>query len=149
MTTELTLPAVEQYLHTHIPLSQHIGIRVTSITDGVTLSAPIAPNLNHEATAFGGSISAVAMLAGWTYLYVQLQALTEPRRIVIQRSEAQYLTPIETDFSATCQAPPAGEWRRFLELLSRRGKSRITVRCIVTAQGVQAAVFDGTYVTMK
>lgn len=148
-TTDLTTEAVEQYLHTHIPLSRHIGIRVGSLTNGVKLYAPIEPNLNHEATAFGGSISAVAMLAGWTYLYVRLRSLTEPRRIVIQRSEAQFLAPIETEFCASCGPPPSGEWRRFIELLNRRGKSRITIRCIVSAQGSQAAVFDGTYVAMK
>ena len=47
---------VEQYLHRHIPLSAAMGIRVRLATPHrVELWAPLAPNINHQSTVFGGS----------------------------------------------------------------------------------------------
>jgi hypothetical protein len=39
----------------------------------VMLRAPFAPNINHRETVFGGSASAVTILAAWALLYVRLQ----------------------------------------------------------------------------
>ena len=40
----------------------------------VVLSAPLAPNINHRETVFGGSASAVAILAAWSMLHLRLSA---------------------------------------------------------------------------
>ena len=49
-------PEVQTYLHDHIPLSAAMGAGVSQAdTEIVRLSAPLEPNLNHRATAFGGS----------------------------------------------------------------------------------------------
>jgi thioesterase domain-containing protein len=65
---------IERYLHEHIPLSQHMQVRVVSCdAHGVKLTAPLLPNINHRHTMFGGSASALAILAGWTWLHTQLK----------------------------------------------------------------------------
>lgn len=146
----MKISEVEQYLHSHIPLSRDIGVRVTSVgEEGVTLSAPLQSNLNHESTAFGGSISALSILSGWTYLCMRLRASMEPSRIVIQRSEVNYLQPIRSDFTARCMAPTVDEWDRFWDLLQKRGKGRIVLESDVTCDGKQSAAFTGTYVAIK
>ena len=76
---------LERYLHEHIPLSKAMQVSVVSVdTDGVTLRAPLAPNINHQDTVFGGSASAVAILAGWSLLHTRLAAAglnpPDPRR---------------------------------------------------------------------
>ncbi len=141
---------VQRYLHRHIPISQQMGVRVIALEPaGVTLCAPLTPNLNHEATAFGGSTSALAILAGWTQLYARLWSITEPRRIVIQRSAVQYLAPIVGEFCATAAAPPHDEWEGFLAQLDKHGKSRIAIRVDVLSNGVRAAKFEGDYVAVR
>ncbi|MDL2338661.1 MAG: YiiD C-terminal domain-containing protein, partial [Pseudomonadota bacterium] len=40
----------------------------------VVLAAPLAPNINHQDTVFGGSASAVAILAAWSMLHTKLTA---------------------------------------------------------------------------
>lgn len=141
---------VEHYLHTHIPLSEDMGVSVTSVgAEGVTLSAPLQSNLNHQSTAFGGSISALAILSGWTYLCMRLRASTEPSRIVIQRSQVNYLQPILGVFTARCLAPTGDEWDRFWDLLQKRGKGRITLESDVLSDGTRSAAFTGTYVAFK
>jgi thioesterase domain-containing protein len=55
---------LQAYLHAHIPLSAAMQVSVDAVAaDGVTLRAPLAPNINHRETVFGGSASAVAILA--------------------------------------------------------------------------------------
>jgi thioesterase domain-containing protein len=84
-----------------------------------------------------------------TQLYARLWSITEPRRIVIQRSAVQYLAPIVGEFCATAAAPPHAEWERFLAQLDKRGKSRIAIRVDVLSNGVRAAAFEGDYVAVR
>ena len=45
-----------EYLHSHIPLTRHLGVRVAGLDDAsARLCAPLAANLNHRDTAFGGT----------------------------------------------------------------------------------------------
>ena len=70
----MTTAAVEVHLHCHIPISPAMGVRVLVCDNtAVTLAAPLAPNINHRATVFGGSASAVAILTAWTWLHFVLR----------------------------------------------------------------------------
>ena len=54
---------LEDYLHAHIPLSAAMQVAVVAVeASGVTLAAPLAPNINHRDPLFGGSASAVAQV---------------------------------------------------------------------------------------
>ncbi|MBD3880922.1 YiiD C-terminal domain-containing protein [Phormidium tenue FACHB-886] len=140
---------VEQYLHQHIPLSKLMAVSVVAIdATGVVLSAPLAPNINHRSTVFGGSLSAVAILSAWTWLHVQLQALSMPCRIVIQSNRVDYLKPITGAFHCHCASPPQEDWTRFLATVSRRGKGRITLTAEIHAEGLLAGNYQGEYVAL-
>lgn len=142
--------AIEQYLHTHIPLSKAMAVSVCSISEhDVILTAPLTPNINHRSTAFGGSISAVAILSAWTFVHVKLQVLAIPCRIVIQSNSLEYLKPIEGDFQARCIAPPQRNWDRFIAMLSRRGRGRIVLDAEVYFDGELAGKFQGEYVALE
>ena len=68
--------------------------------DATLLAAPLAPNINHRETVFGGSAAALATLAAWTLLHARLAAAGLPSRLVIQRNTMDYDAPIPTDFTA-------------------------------------------------
>ncbi|RYG68370.1 thioesterase, partial [bacterium] len=57
----------------------------------ILLSAPLPPNLNHRGTAFGGSISSLAILAGWSWLWVMLRERAVLPELVIQTAKTDYL----------------------------------------------------------
>src|SRR5512132_2090261 len=102
VTTHLTAAQLERYLHEQIPISRPLGVRVLAAgADVVRLGAPLEPNLNHRQTVFGGSLSAVAILAAWTWLYLRLGGPGFTGRIVIQNHGVEYLAPAEGDFVAT------------------------------------------------
>ncbi|MGD1908519.1 MAG: thioesterase domain-containing protein [Leptolyngbyaceae cyanobacterium] len=141
---------IEQYLHEHIPMSQAMAVAVEAIAEtGVTLSAPLAPNINHRHTAFGGSISTLAILSAWTAVHVGLLREQIPCRIVIQRNSVDYLGPIEGDFQARCLPPTPQAWGKFLRAIARHGKGRINLVAEVTAGGEVAGRFQGDYVALK
>lgn len=141
---------LQSYLHAQIPLTKEMQIRVDAAgLEGVTLSAPLAPNINHEETAFGGSLSTLAILAGWSWVHVNLQAFERASRVVIQHNEVHYLRPAHGRFSATCMPPSARAWERFTEMLDRKSIGRITVEATLNADGERIGRFRGTYVAMR
>lgn len=144
------LQRLESYLHTHIPLTRAMQVRVLSVdVSGVRLGAPIEPNINHRNTVFGGSAATLAILSGWTLIHTRLRDAAFPSRIVIQRSSVEYLSPVHTDFEAFCPAPDPERWSRFLAGLRRRGRARILLNAELTGADGVAGSFEGAYVAMS
>lgn len=145
----LACDQLERYLHEHIPISRPLGVRVIeAAAEGVRLGAPLEPNLNHRHTAFGGSLSAVAILAAWSWIYLRLGGPGFRDRIVIQDHSVEYLAPAAGDFIATC-TPPGGElWNRFERALARRGRARVTLHVDVHVERLLVARCRGRYVAL-
>jgi thioesterase domain-containing protein len=146
----MTLDEITAYLHAQMPITRSLGARVERYDgDSVRLSAPLAPNLNHFATAYGGSLAAVAILSGWVLLDQQLRDRGIASRLVIQRSVFDFAAPVDGDFTATSVLPPAQAWRRFLATLERHHAARVTVSTeIACASGVRGR-HEGTYVAVR
>lgn len=126
-----------------------MGVRVVDASpEGVTLEAPLAPNLNHRSTAFGGSVAALAILAGWTLLHLRLRSDGVRAQIVIQASSVRYEAPIRGAFRATCGPVEEASWRRLERTLARWGKGRLSVSVSVEDAGGVAATFEGAYVAL-
>ncbi|MEP7247006.1 MAG: YiiD C-terminal domain-containing protein [Gammaproteobacteria bacterium] len=141
---------IEQYLHRHIPLSAAMGVRVRVATpQRVELSAPLAPNINHHDTLFGGSGAAIATLAAWTLVHLRLRHFRVPARLVIQRNAMNYEAPIEGDFTAVCEITDEGPWQRFLTMIERRGRGRITMLARLVYEMRSVASFEGDFVALR
>jgi thioesterase domain-containing protein len=146
---------LQRYLHEHIPLSHAMGAEVVELLPGsVTLAAPLAPNINHRATAFGGSVAALGMLAAWSLLHTRLRAAqsepdSAPVRLVVQRSEIHYQRPIPGDFRARAHLAEPGDWERFLAVLHRRGRARIAVDAVLECDGEACALMSGEFVAAR
>jgi thioesterase domain-containing protein len=140
---------LEHYLHAHIPLSSAMQVGVVRASpQEVVLSAPLAPNINHRDTVFGGSASAVAILAAWSLLHTRISAEGLASRLVIQRNTMAYGQPIVGRFTATATAPDAEAWQHFLRMLRRKGKARITVVSVLHFAGEEAGRLEGEFVAL-
>jgi thioesterase domain-containing protein len=141
---------VEQYLHRNIPLSAAMGMRVVLATPRrVELAAPLAANINHQSTVFGGSASALAMLSAWTLVHLGLRHEGIEATTVIQRNAMQYAAPMHGDFTAVCALTDEPAWHRFAKTVQRHGRGRITVTAYLLADGRQAAAFEGDFVALQ
>jgi thioesterase domain-containing protein len=141
-----TLAELERTLHAEIPLTRAMGVRVAHFdATGLTLRAPLEPNINHKCTAFGGSLATLATLAGWGLLQLLLRE-HPPVTVVIQESSVQYLRPVAEDIQATCAMPQAVELAKFLRNLARKGMARIELVVLIPVGGETAVTFRGRYV---
>lgn len=140
---------LQRYLHEHIPISRPLGVRVLAAgPELVRLAAPLEANLNHRQTAFGGSLSAVAILAGWSWLYLRLGGPGFTGRIVIQHHSVDYVAPAEGDFVASCAGAGPEPWARFERTLARRGRARVTLDVDVQVEDRLVARCRGRYVAL-
>jgi thioesterase domain-containing protein len=139
-----------RYLHEHIPLSKAMGVAVLSVEeDAVTLQAPLEPNINHRHTVFGGSASALAILAGWALLHVRLHPQGRAGRLVIQRNTMEYLLPIPGQFTARSTLEHPQRWQPFMATLARRGKARVAVLAQLEHAGQIVGMFSGDFVAFR
>lgn len=141
--------ALQEYLHEHIPLSRAMAVRVQAASrDEVVLSAPLAPNLNHRGTAFGGSISTLATLACWSLLRVRTDGIDPLPHLVVARNSVKYLHPVEADFSAIVRFPADADWEALLQRLESRKRFRLPLLAEVRSQEQIAALFEGDFVAL-
>ena len=140
---------LEAYLHERIPLTRAMAVEVRSAgTDGVEVYAPLAPNINHRDTVFGGSASAVAIVAAWSALHVRMRAAGLDVRLVIRRNTMSYERPIATGFTATA-APPAGDaWEKLVATVARGRPARVNVHAQLQCEGQLVGELDGEFAVL-
>lgn len=117
--------------------------------DGVVLHAPLAPNINHHDTVFGGRASTLAILAAWSLLHARLVAKGIDAGLVIQRNTMAYDKPLRGEFTARSSLEQAEEWPRFRRTLARRGKARVSVVSLLEHAGHVAGRFTGEFVALS
>ena len=140
---------LEQYLHEHIPISSAMGVSVLdAASDVVRVQAPLEPNINHRATVFGGSASAVATLAAWSLLHLRVRDAGLDAQLVIQRNAMDYERPIHGTFTAEARLADPERWERFRKTLARRGRARIRVESVLIFAGESAGHLTGEFVAL-
>jgi thioesterase domain-containing protein len=141
---------LQDYLYQHIPLTRAMQVEVLEAEPaGVRLAAPLAPNINHRDTVFGGSACAVAVLSAWALLYVRLQTLGLDGRVVIHANTMRYDRPISGTFTAVTLAPEPAVWDRFMHTLERRRRARITLTAELFYDGDKAGEMSGQFVAIN
>ena len=124
-----------------------MAVEVKSATpQGVLLTAPLAPNINHRATVFGGSASTLAILSAWALLHVSMLDADIKARLVIQKNTMSYDLPMLGEFSAEAAAPAPEKWQRFLATLKKHKRARISISSILNCDGKKVGEFEGDFV---
>jgi len=140
---------LERYMQASIPLVQQMQVRVAGFNAaGLSLTAPLAPNINHEQTAFGGSIASLATLACWGYLWLLLED-EAGMHIVVHEAHIRYLKPVTAVLTAECLAATAENLEKFLDTLKRRGKARIELKAGIVQEGRLCAEYVGVFVAYR
>ena len=136
------------YLHAHIPLTRAMGVEVTSYENtGLVMTAPLAMNHNHLGTAFGGSLNAIATLAGYVLLWLELR--DRSAHIVIRDSRIRFHRPVTGELRAVCRAPADAILADFRESFARKGKARLELHVEIREAGELAVEFSGTFVAVR
>jgi thioesterase domain-containing protein len=138
---------ITSYICKQFPIAVHIGAEV-ELYDGnkIVISAPLEPNKNHTSTAFGGSVNALAILSGWTLLYLKLEEFGIKSSLVIQKSSFEFKKPINTNFKAICTMPDKKIWDRFIATLKKRNIARISMHSNIEYSLGVGGLHKGVYV---
>lgn len=138
---------LQAYLHRQIPLSAAMQVSVVSAEPGaVVLAAPLAPNINHKRTVFGGSASAVAILSAWAVVHTRLVEEGLAAEVVIQSNRMDYDLPIEDAFEARGFLADPSAWQGFVKTLARMKRARIEVRSELMRDGAVVGRLSGRFV---
>ena len=141
---------LQALLNREIPLTKTIGIKVLEVGEGhLSLCAPLANNINHKDTAFGGSLYSVAVLTGWGLVHQLMQRHQLHGHIVIPDSHCDYLLPVDGELISHCAFESAQQSQRFLSTYQRRGRARIKLEVEIRHQDKVAMRFHGSYVVHK
>lgn len=136
------------YLHEQIPITAAMRVSVLRCSiEEVALQAPLAANTNHKRTAFGGSVSTLAILSAWSLLFMRLQG--QGNEIVIQENRTFYLRSITDDFTAVARHTDTAGWQRFERAFQRHGRARIRLSSRVFSNEAPVAEFEGRYVAFR
>lgn len=147
MRSRKELREAEEFFHAKIPLTRAMGVRVVAADErGFAVEAPVALNYNHLHTAFGGSINAVATLAGYGFLWLELR--DSAAEIVVAESTIRFRAPVRETIRAICASPDSEMLATFKASLRSRGKARITLEVRVEEGDSVAAEFTGTFVAV-
>ena len=145
----MTNESLEAYIHRQIPITAAMGVRIVeATTDRVELSAPLAPNINHRESVFGGSAAAVATLAARTLVLVRMRNENLRGRLVISRNSMLYQQPIIADFTAVALASELNTWEKFVTGMTRKGRSRLQATSRLLLNGDPVAEFEGQFVAL-
>ena len=148
MSHDQLLRETEAYLREQIPLVAAMGVRVESYdAERLIITAPLEPNHNHLGTAFGGSLAAVATLAGYAWLWLELH---EPGcHLVIRESRMSFRRPVRQAIRAICHRPPSDAWSAFATAFKEKGKARVELQVTIEEDDEIAVEFTGTFVALR
>ena len=141
---------MQDRLNKEIPISRQMGLKVekANITE-VVVSAPIAPNVNHQGTVFGGALASALLVSGWCLAEIRLREWGHQGHIVVMKSEIDYLCPVDSDFLATCRLNDEKKWEEFRRVLEQRKKARIWLEStILNKEGNPAVKLNGLFVAL-
>lgn len=111
---------------------------------GFVVEAPVSLNSNHLRTGFGGSINAVATLAAYGLLWLELNDAAV--HVVVAESSIRFLRPVRETIRALCLRPAPAAMEAFRTQFAAKGKARIALQVRVIEAGKIAAEFEGTFV---
>lgn len=124
-----------------------MAVKVETATPHIVrLLAPLAPNTNHHGTVFGGSASAVAVLSAWGLLHVAMADANIKADLVVQKSNMSYELPITGEFTAEAVSPATEKWQRFLAMLMKYKRARISIRSVLSCDNQKVGEFEGDFV---
>lgn len=135
---------LEKLLRSQMPLAKAMDVRVISSDDRVELGCALEPNVNHMGTAFGGSLSALMILAAYCRLF---KIMNGQGHVLLKKSTMEFIRPVEHDLRAVCLQPSAAEVQRFLNIYLKKKLARLNlVSEVYTEEGKIACRMKGVFV---
>lgn len=144
----------QKRINQQIPLTKALGLRLLEWNgSALLLSAPLAPNRNHQGTGFGGSLYCMGVTAAWSVAELALGDLQLEGTVVVQNGSIDYKLPVDGDFFSVCRLPDGEMPDHFGKSLARHGRARLELAAevfcgspVLEPRWEPAAIFQGRFV---
>lgn len=137
------LRRLQVFARERIPVAAAMQVEFLAYGAGtLTLRAPLAPNVNHHGTAFGGSQYALAAIGGWGLAKLALAEAGMRGDAVIHDARATYRQPVTADLLLECRALDAG---RCIANCRKHGRGTLRIRARIDTEAGAAMVFEGKF----
>ncbi len=147
--TDADVHALQAVLKSGIPMAMHMQVSLCHLdTDGLTLSAPLAPNANHMGTGFAGAQQAAVSLTGWG-MTLLLAGAASQHNLVAQEAQVRFLLPVTDAFQIHCPTPSQRIIDEFRHTLARRGRARLNLTIQIRCNDVCCAEARARYVAVR
>ncbi len=141
-----TIKTLERTLHTEVPLTEQMGLRVEGHDENeLLLHADLEPNINIHGTAFGGSLYSICAITCWGMLHLRFEQEAIDAHCVLGKADIVYLMPVKGDIKARCRLPKDGSVTKLLHSLNNGEKARIELKAEIETEDGVAVVFTGNY----
>ncbi|CAM4197382.1 thioesterase domain-containing protein [Shewanella aquimarina] len=146
---EELLGELQRTWHETIPVSAFMQIAPKTYEgQTLTVSAPLAPNINLHHTMFAGSIYTLMTLTGWGMVWLQQRLAGVEGDIVLGKADIRYLAPVGESPQARVTWPKANEQDGELSLLGQGKRAKVKLEVSLYCGEQCCAQFLGTYVSL-
>lgn len=148
-TAAAWIERIEHLWHGQLPLAAAMDARITRLDGRILVAtAPLAANINHMGTAFGGSLQTLGTLAGWAATLIT--AGDDMRcHIIVRNAHARFHRPVTSDLVAECALPDEAATADFQRRLARRGRALLRVEVQLPADDGLGVEFRGEFAAVS
>ena len=120
---------LQALIRSRIPVADFMQLEVRSLTpDQVDISAPLEPNRNVHGTLFGGSGTAIALVAAWSLVHARMHTQGLLQRLVVAQQSTQYFKPVTDRVLARAVFAHPQAWGEFTQRLAQGQRARVPVQ---------------------
>lgn len=144
----MTLEQLEEKLHTQIPLTKYMQIKVKDINEEFLITtAPLEPNINDKGTGFAGSLSTLVTISAWSACFLEATKLGhEKAMIAIIKSDTSYKRPVRKELTCKTTLVTKEQIQTLKKKLKEKGSASLRIKSQIIEDDEVCVNFEGVYV---
>ncbi|PUE66518.1 YiiD C-terminal domain-containing protein [Arcobacter caeni] len=139
---------LQNKLHNEIPLTKIMEIKIQNYNNQELITtASLEININDKGTAFGGSLSTLSIISGWSLCWLISKELGfNSNNIVIIKNETSFRKPVTKDIICHTKKPSTEEIQILKEKLLTKKSASIKIESKIIENNEICVDFVGYYV---
>ncbi|MFK8012171.1 MAG: YiiD C-terminal domain-containing protein [Marinicellaceae bacterium] len=132
---------LQDFLHQSIPITQDMGLMVDNVS-GNTLKvrAPLSNNINDKGSVFGGSSSALMIIAAWSLIKIKCDENNIDADIVIHKNETIWQRALYADLIIEAQLKQEYNFKQIKKTIEDKRHQRID--CLIDLKDKDDTIFS-------
>lgn len=139
---------LQNKLHNEIPLTKIMEIKIQNYNNQELITtASLEININDKGTAFGGSLSTLSIISGWSLCWLISKELGfNSNNIVIIKNETSFRKPVTKDIICHTKKPSLEEIKILKHKLETKKSASIKIESQIIEDDRICVDFSGYYV---